>query len=128
MPAYLHHIIIPTPDASGSASYLADILELDPPRDDGPFIFVQLSDEVVVNFATPPVDIPMLHFAFLIDQDHFDRLVARFTSQDTTWWADPGRQRPGEFGVVDNVQDSCRMYFLGPEGHYYEVITDRYVL
>ena len=111
-----------------SATYLADILELSPPNEDGFFVFVQLAAEVVVNFADAPAEFPPLHFAFLIEADHFDRLRARFTDQGTTWWADPQRRRPGELGVIDDVPDGRRMYFLGPEGHYYEVLTDRYVI
>ena len=127
MSAHLHHTIIPTRDKATSAAYLADILELPPPTADGWFSVVRLDDDVVINYADAPADFPPLHFAFMIDHDHFDRLLDRFSADGTTWWADPQQRRPHQTGVIDGIPDGRRMYFLGPERHYYEVITHRYV-
>jgi len=129
MPARLHHTIIPAHDRDETARWFADLLEVAEPWADGFFSVVQLDDQIVINFAEPPVEFPPSHFAFLVDDAHFDRVLARFQHDGTDWWADPARARPHELGEVDGVPEGRRMYFLDPTaGHYLELITARYVL
>lgn len=129
MSASLHHTIIPAHDKHATAQYFADLLELPDPQPSGFFLMIQLDDEAVINFAEPPVEFPPLHFAFLVDDAHFDRVLDRFIRDATEYWADPARQRPGELGEVDGAPDGRRMYFIDPTaGHYLELITRRYVL
>lgn len=129
MPARLHHTIIPAHDKHLTARYFADVLELPDPWPDGVFSVVQLDDEVLINFADPPFDVPPLHFAFLVSDAHFDRVLARFAATGTEYWADPARERPYELGQVDGVADGRRMYFVDPTaGHLLELLTARYEL
>lgn len=126
MPASFHHLIIAASDRDASAAYFANLLELSEPWPNGFFLSLQLDDEVVVNFAAPGVEVQPQHYAFLIAEDHFDRIRMRFDDEGTTYWADPRRSRPGEIGEVAADGFGRRLYFIGPDGHYLEVLTARY--
>jgi hypothetical protein len=49
---------------------------------------VQLDDGVLLQFAEPPVEIRMQHYAFLVDEDLFDRAYRRLCAGGTEHWAD----------------------------------------
>lgn len=128
MSARIHHTIIPAHDKQKTARYFADLLELDEPQPSGLFLMIRLDDEVVINFAEPPIEFPPSHFAFLVSDAHFDRVLSRFQREGVAYTADPAQRRPNELGEVDGVPDGRRMYFLDPTaGHYLELITRRYV-
>jgi hypothetical protein len=61
-----------------------------------------------------------VHVAFLLDDAHFDRALARIRDEGREHWADPQRTRPGE----TNTEHGGRgVYMLDPAGHYLELIT-----
>ncbi|WP_199444088.1 VOC family protein [Umezawaea beigongshangensis] len=122
----LHHLIIAVSDRDAATRYLVDLLELREPWENGFFQSVQLDDHVVVNFAAPPVEIQPQHYAFLVDDDHFDRIRSRFDAEGTPYTADPPGRRPNEIGVFNGDGTGRRLYFSGPDGHMLEVITARY--
>ena len=124
MPVALHHLIVPVVDRDAAVAWFVDLLELREPWENGFFSSVQLDDSLVVNFAAAPVPEP-LHLAFLVGDDHFDRVQARFDADGTPYTADPPGRRPGEVGVVNPDGDGRRLYFRG-HGHLLEVLTRRY--
>lgn len=127
MPAALHHLIIATTDREEMTTFLQDLLELSEPWENGFFQSFELADGVVINIAAPPVDeIQPQHYAFLIDEAHFDRIQSRFDADGTEYWADPPRTRPNEFGPVNTDGTGRRLYFMGPDRYMFEVITARY--
>ena len=123
--AALHHMIVPVSDQHAAVAWLVDLLELREPFTDGFFRSVQLDDSIVLNFAPAPVVEPM-HLAFLIGEEHFDRVQARFDADGTHYQADPPGRRPGEVGQVNADGTGRRLYFRGPDGHLLEVLTARY--
>jgi catechol 2,3-dioxygenase-like lactoylglutathione lyase family enzyme len=126
MSASLHHLIIPVSDRDTAARYFVDLLELREPWENGFFQSVQLDDHVIVNFAAPPVEIQPQHYAFLVADDHFDRIRSGFDASETPYTADPPGSRPGEVGAVNTDGTGRRLYFRGPDGHMLEVLTARY--
>ncbi len=50
----------------------------------------------MLQFAEPPFDFPPQHYAFLVDDEHFERVYARITERGLEHWADPQRTKPGE--------------------------------
>ena len=125
MPTALHHMIVPVSDRDAAVAWFVDLLELREPWLNGFFSSVQLDDSLVLNVAAAPVPEPM-HLAFLIGDEHFDRIRARFDADGTPYTADPPGRRPGEVGEVNPDGSGRRLYFRGPDGHLLEVLTARY--
>ena len=63
------------------------------------------------------------HYAFLIDEEDFDRVFARIRARGLAHWADPFKRRPGEINRNDGGRG---VYFDAPDGHLLEVLTRRY--
>jgi catechol 2,3-dioxygenase-like lactoylglutathione lyase family enzyme len=92
----------------------------------GPFTNVQLDEGVLLQFAELPRvdDIQMQHYAFLVDDDLFDRAYARIQAEGIEHWADPELTRPGH----TNTEHGGRgVYFKDPTGHAIEMITRPYL-
>lgn len=78
----------------------------------------------MLQFAEPPVEIQMQHYAFLVDDELFDRAYARLVDWGVTHWADPQMTRSGE----TNTEHGGRgVYFKDPSGHAIELITRPYL-
>lgn len=124
----LHHFILAVTDREVAADYFVELLELEGHYPNGVFSSFQLADEIVVNLVSVPshAEIHPQHFAFLVDDDHFDRVLERIEREGIEYWADPARTRPSEVGDVNADGTGRRIYFLGPDGHYLELITARF--
>lgn len=124
MTARFNHTIIATIDAAETAAFYRNLLEADDAPGWGPFINLLISDGVLLQFASPPMEFPSQHYAYLLDDDHFDRAYAKIREQGREHWADPQRTRPGE----TNTEHGGRgVYLLDPSGHYLELITRPYL-
>src|SRR3954453_19127034 len=74
VPATFNHTIIAARDRAESARFLRELLELAEAPSWGPFINLLLDGGVLLQFPEPPVDeIQMQHYAFLVDDELFDR-------------------------------------------------------
>lgn len=124
MTAHFNHTIIASLDSAAMGAYCRDLLEAADAPAWGPFTNIQLPDGVLLQFASPPLEFPPQHYAYLLDDDHFDRAYARIVAAGTEHWADPQRTRPGE----TNTEHGGRgVYLLDPSGHYLELITRPYL-
>lgn len=123
MPARFNHTIIASKDREESARFYCDLLEATPAQSWGFFTNITLDDGVLLQFAEPPVEIQMQHYAFLVDDELFDRAYARLLNLGITHWADPQMQRPGE----TNTEHGGRgVYFKDPASHALELTTRPY--
>ncbi len=120
MPARLDHTIVRARDRNASASFLATILGLEPPESIGRFAAVALGNGVTLDFADADEPFDRAHYAFVVAGDEYDAIFARVREHALTWWADPGRGRPGETYVR---ADSRGFYFEDPDGHSLEVLV-----
>jgi catechol 2,3-dioxygenase-like lactoylglutathione lyase family enzyme len=119
-----NHTIIAARDRAESARFYRQLFELPEAPSWGPFTNVLLDEGVILQFAEPPVEIQLQHYAFLVDDDLFDRACSRLVEQNIEHWADPHRTRPGE----TNTEHGGRgVYFLDPAGHGLEMITRPYL-
>ena len=123
MTATFNHTIVAAKDRHESAAFYRDLLELDEAPSWGLFTNLQFSDGFLLQFAEPPMEFPPQHYAFLVDDEHFDRAYASIVA-DREHWADPQRQRPGE---TNTEHDGRGVYLLDPAGHYLELLTRAYL-
>lgn len=124
MTARFNHTIIASTDPAEMAAFYRDLLEADDAPDWGPFVNLQIADGVLLQFATPPLEFPPQHYAYLLDDAHFDRAYATIVGQEIEHWADPQRSRPGE---INDGHGGRGVYLLDPSGHYLELITRPYL-
>ncbi len=121
MAVTFNHTIVAAKDREASARFLVDLLGLEEPTHWGPFTSVRLDEGVVLQYAEPPVDeIQMQHYAFLIDEETFDAVLARVAEQGIEYWADPRMSMPGEINTNNGGRG---FYFFDPAGHGLEVLT-----
>ena len=124
MPASFNHTIIAAVDRHESAAFFRSMLEMTDAPSWGPFVNLLFADGVMLQFAEPPVEIQPQHYAFLVDDELFDRAYARIVADGREHWADPQRTRPGETNTDHNGRG---VYLLDPAGHYIEFITRPYL-
>jgi catechol 2,3-dioxygenase-like lactoylglutathione lyase family enzyme len=123
MPIQLNHTIVRARDKQESAAFLTDILGLPPPTTYGPFLVVQVDNDVSLDFADDHGPVHPQHYAFLVDESDFDDIFGRIKERGLTYWADPFRRRPGEFNTNDGGRG---VYWEDPNGHMLEIITRPY--
>lgn len=123
MTVKLNHTIVAARDKRRSASFLAELLGLPAPVAFGPFLGVQLGNEVTLDFEDTDEEIQIQHYAFLISEAEFDQIFGRISSRGLPYWADPFRRHPGQI----NTRDGGRgVYFEDPSGHILEILTRPY--
>ena len=119
----LNHTIVYVTDGKASATFLADLFGLAEPVSWGPFLAVELANEVTLDFYDAEGAGSPQHYAFLVTEDEFDRIFGRICEQGLDYWADPGHRQRGEI----NTHDAGRgVYFDDPSGHMLEIITRPY--
>jgi extradiol dioxygenase family protein len=120
----LNHTIVHARDNRESAEFLAHILDLETGPEWGPFIPIDLSNGVTLDFAAIPAEsIVMQHYAFLVTEEEFDGIFQRIQDAGITYYADPHGKQPGEINRNDGGRG---VYFMDPAGHGMEVITRPY--
>ncbi len=119
----LNHTIVSARNKKASAEFLTEILGLRPAKPFGPFMAVQLDNDVTLDFIEWGGDIETSHYAFLVSETEFDAIFGRVKARGLSYWADPHHERAGEI----NRRDKGRgFYFEDPSGHNMEVITRPY--
>jgi catechol 2,3-dioxygenase-like lactoylglutathione lyase family enzyme len=123
MAVRLNHTIVWCRDKKVSAGFLADTLGLPAPQPFGPFLTVETSNGVSLDYHETEGEIAGQHYAFLIDEPDFDPIFGRISERGLDYWADPGQSRPGEINHNDGGRG---VYFPDPDGHLLEIITRPY--
>jgi len=123
MPVQLNHTIVFVNDKQESATFLAEMLGVAPPTPYGPFLVVQVDDDVSLDFADDHGPVSAQHYAFLVDEPEFDLIFGRIRERGLPYWADPRRARPSEVNTNDGGRG---VYWEDPSGHFLEIITRPY--
>ena len=119
-----NHTLVYARDKKKSASFLAEILGLPEPSSFGPFLVVELENGVSLDFLeVGDTDIVPQHYAFLIDEEDFDKIFDRIRERSLMHWADPFKQHPGQINRNDGGRG---VYFEDPDRHLMEVLTRPY--
>ena len=122
MAVQLNHTIVNVRDKQESAPFVAEMLGLPAPEPFGPFLVVQVDNDVSLDY----IDVGTLHaqhYAFLVSEAVFDQIMARIIGRGLTYWGDPFRRRPGEINTDDGGRG---LYWEEPSGHLLEIITRPY--
>jgi catechol 2,3-dioxygenase-like lactoylglutathione lyase family enzyme len=123
MAVRLNHTIVSARDKQESATFLATMLGVAAPVPYGPFLVVQVDNDVSLDFVDDDRPVHPQHYAFLVGEAEFDEIFGRIRERGLTYWADPARQRAGE----TNTNDGGRgVYWEDPDGHFLEIITRPY--
>ncbi|MFJ5996564.1 VOC family protein [Streptomyces sp. NPDC092370] len=123
MTVQLNHTIVAAHDKRASARFFADLLGLDVSPPYGPFLPVEISNGVTLDFMDSSEAISPQHYAFLVSEEEFDEILGRVQKAGLTYWADPFHSRPGEINHNDGGRGA---YFNDPDGHRLEIITRPY--
>ena len=123
MAVQLNHTIVNVPDKREAATFLTELLGLAAPSSFGPFLVVELANGASLDFADDHGPARPQHYAFLVGETEFDEIFGRIRERGLTYWADPGRRRPGELNTNDGGRG---VYWEGPGGHFLEIITRPY--
>ena len=123
MSVQLNHTIVSCRDQQRSAAFLSEILGLPPPTRFGHFLVVEADNAVSLDFAESSGEIAAQHYAFLVGEDEFDAAFGRIRDRGLTYWADPGKSRPG---TINHNDGGRGLYFDDPDGHRLEIITRPY--
>jgi catechol 2,3-dioxygenase-like lactoylglutathione lyase family enzyme len=123
MAVRLNHTIVSVRDKNESATFLAEILGLDKPTPFGPFLIVEVDNDVSLDFADDHGPVHPQHYAFLVSEADFDAIFSRIRDRGLPYWADPARHRPGEINTNDGGRG---VYWEDPSGHFLEIITRPY--
>jgi catechol 2,3-dioxygenase-like lactoylglutathione lyase family enzyme len=119
----LNHTIVSCRDQQRSAAFLSEILGLPPTTRFGHFLVVEADNAVSLDFAESSGEIAAQHYAFLVGEDEFDAAFGRIRDRGLTYWADPGKSRPG---AINHNDGGRGLYFDDPDGHRLEIITRPY--
>ena len=120
----LNHTIVHSKDPQAAAEFFAHLFGLPKPKPFGPFLDVELGNEVTLAFLdAEDMDVQMQHYAFLVSEEEFDEIFGRVRKQKLKYWADPGMKQEGE---INKHYGGRGVYFQDPSGHLLEIITRPY--
>jgi catechol 2,3-dioxygenase-like lactoylglutathione lyase family enzyme len=119
----LNHTIVPAHDKNASAHWLADLFGLEV-RDKSPFsppgrFAVVRIGEINLDFDEAKAFEPH-HYAFLVDEEAFDRILGRVKALGLTYAADPVYEQKGK---INHHEGGRGVYFRDPNGHNLELLT-----
>lgn len=124
MSVQLNHTIVAARDKETAAAFVAGILGLKVGVPFGPFLPIETSNGVTLDFMDSDADgIAPQHYAFLVSEDEFDAIFARIQQAGITYYADPGHQEAGRINHRDGGRGA---YFDDPNGHNLEILTRPY--
>ncbi|MDM0085560.1 VOC family protein [Variovorax sp. J31P179] len=123
MPIQLNHTIVKARDPRASAELLAELLGRGAPVRYGPFFGVEIDNGVTLDFMQVDGEVDSQHYAFLVSEREFDEIFGRIRAHGISYWADPGKRRPGEINHGDGGRG---FYWNDPDGHFLEILTRPY--
>ncbi len=121
--AELNHLIVWARDQHASAEFVADLFGSGEPVLDPPFSAVRMENGVTLDFLTSTGPITAQHYAFLVSEEEFDRVMERIADRALPYWGGPGHSAPDQ---INRREGGRGVYFDDPDGHGFEAITRVY--
>lgn len=121
----LNHTAIYAKDKHASAKFLAEILGLQVGAPFGPFVPVDTTNGVTLDFYEHAefAGIPQ-HYAFLVSESAFDGMIDRLEAAGVVYYADPQHTQPGR---INGMFGGKGAYFEDLNGHNMEIMTRPYI-
>ena len=120
----LNHTIVHSNDKRAAAAFFAELFGLPTPKPFGPFLDVEVANEVTLAFLDAEgMEVQTQHYAFLVSDAEFDAIFGRITARGLRHWADPARTQEGR---INRHYGGRGVYFEDPSGHLLEIITRPY--
>jgi catechol 2,3-dioxygenase-like lactoylglutathione lyase family enzyme len=121
----LNHTIVHSKNKRESAAFLTELLGLPTPKPFGPFLVVDVDNQLSLDFIEVPSGqhIDPQHYAFLVTEREFDAIFERIRGRALPFWADPRKAQPNEINRNDGGRG---LYWEDPSGHYLEILTRPY--
>jgi catechol 2,3-dioxygenase-like lactoylglutathione lyase family enzyme len=124
MTVKLNHTIVHSRDPRAAADFLAQLFGLPAPKPFGPFLDVEVGNEVTLAYLDAgDMDVQTQHYAFLVSDAEFDGIFGRIKQKKLKYWADPGQKQEGR---INRHFGGRGVYFQDPSGHLMEIITKPY--
>jgi catechol 2,3-dioxygenase-like lactoylglutathione lyase family enzyme len=123
MAVKLNHTIVNVRDKRESANFFAEIFGLSKPKPFGPFLSLEVANEVTLDFCDADYEVEKQHYAFLVSEAEFDQIFGRLQARGLDYWADP---RKSEKARINHHDGGRGVYFEDPSGHFLEIITRPY--
>jgi catechol 2,3-dioxygenase-like lactoylglutathione lyase family enzyme len=119
----LNHTIVHAHDKRASAAFYSEIFGLPGAKPFGPFLDIEVANEVTLAILETDEEIQIQHYAFLVSETEFDQIFGRVRQRGLDYWADPGRSSQGE---INHLFGGRGVYFQDPGGNLLEIITRPY--
>ena len=120
----LNHTIVHSTDPDAAAQFFAGLFGLPAPKSFGPFLDVEVGNEVTLAFLSAgDMEVQIQHYAFLVSDQEFDEIFGRVQKRKLKYWADPGMKQEGE---INHHFGGRGVYFQDLSGHLLEIITRPY--
>lgn len=119
----LDHLALPARNPAASARWLAELLELPPPRPEGPdadMFSLRLGNGVDLLYA-PAAGVTAQHLALRTTPARFEAVRERLRQRSWPYGNDP--EQPANGHSSDFLGGHGRIYFHDPEGHLLEVLA-----
>jgi catechol 2,3-dioxygenase-like lactoylglutathione lyase family enzyme len=118
MTIVLNHTIVPVGDKQRGARLLADLLGLPVGSPAGPFVPVQINDDLTFDFDDRLGARPG-HYAFLVDDPVFDHALGLARSAGLAWGSAPRLADE----QINRLGGGRGVYIRDPDGIAYEFFT-----
>lgn len=124
MPPVVEHILVPAHEREVSARFLADVLGVDYlglGSTAGPPAFARVKVGVTTLDFVDRERFEPQHYAFQVDEEELDAILARVKDAGLAFYADPGHDREGQ---LNDWNGGRGFYFSDPrDGHNLELLT-----
>ena len=89
----LNHTIVHSKDPRAAADFLAQLFGLAAPKPFGPFLDVEVANEVTLAYLSAgDMEVQLQHYAFLVSDKEFDQIFGRIKAEEAEVLGRPGAE------------------------------------
>jgi catechol 2,3-dioxygenase-like lactoylglutathione lyase family enzyme len=120
----LNHTIVPSHDNVESAKFYAKIFEFEFLKVWEHFAVVKVNSTLSLDFQTKK-NFSSNHYAFKVNDQQFDEIFERIKADNITFGSGPYSVDDGK---INHNYGGRGVYFLDPNGHVLEILTEDSVI